>query len=154
MATLVVLAACAGTPEPTAEARGAAPVRGVDFAAETAVLESFPVQLAGRVRITNLRDEPVRLSFPDRCVAMLRIYPADGGRTVPVWDQRRAVDCEPAETTVDLPPGEVTDVPAPTVGAGEILGDSLPAGTYRVTAYLRPGGRVVEIDAGTVELRH
>jgi hypothetical protein len=38
------------------------------------------------------------------------------------------------------------------VGAATILGDSLPGGEYRITAYLRPG-QVVELEAGRVDLR-
>ena len=37
------------------------------------------------------------------------------------------------------------------VSAATILGDSLPDGEYRITAYMRPG-QVVELEAGMADL--
>lgn len=152
LAAAGLLAACAGATTAGRE-EGSPPLRGIDFVADVAVLESFPVRLAGTVRITNRRATPVRLMFPDTCVAMLRVYDGDDSRSAPVWDQRHTTSCDGDAATLEIEPGGTTEVRVPTVSAAAILGDSLPDGTYRFTAYLRPeGGRVVEVEAGIAEL--
>jgi hypothetical protein len=123
---------------------------GVEYAATLRIMESFPVQLAADVTVTNHRDEPVQIVFPDGCVALLRAYAVDGDD--PVWDQNQDVACTLALVTVDLEPGAAASYTTPTASARDILGDTLPDGTYRIEVYLRPDGDVVEIDTGTVEL--
>lgn len=145
LALPVLVSACAAS-------TGGAPdasLRGIDFLAEVA--PSSP-GLSARVTIANRRAEPVVLAFPDGCLALLRAYEGESDRLAPVWDQRDAVACDPASASIELAPGERREVPVPPVDADQILGDTLPDGTYRLTAYLRPEGRVVEVEAGTVEL--
>jgi hypothetical protein len=123
---------------------------GVEYEATLRVMESFPVQIAADVTVTNRGDEPVRIVFPDGCVALLRAFTVDGED--PVWDQNRDVACTLALVTVDLEPGASTSYTTPTSSARDILGDTLPDGNYRITVYLRPDGEVAEIDTATVEL--
>ncbi|HUP19676.1 MAG TPA: BsuPI-related putative proteinase inhibitor [Gemmatimonadota bacterium] len=130
-------------------AAGAPVVRnGVEYRADLAVMESFPVQLAGRVTITNATGAAVQLTFPDGCVALLRAYRSDAR----VWDQSSGIACTMALVQVSLAPGESRTVQAPNVSAYEILGDELPDGDYEIRVYLRPDGGEVEISAGTTQL--
>lgn len=123
---------------------------GVEYTAILRVMESFPVQIAADVTVTNRRDEAVRIVFPDGCIALLRAYEPDGDD--PVWDQSRDFACTLALVAVDLEPGASTSYTTPTSSAHDILGDELPDGTYRITTYLRPDGGSVEIDTGTADL--
>lgn len=147
---LVATAACLhdGTQAP----RDAAPIRGVDFLARIAVVEKSPTRLTGEIQVTNRRDTLVVLMFPDDCVAMLRAYETVGARVAPVWDQRETTECDGEPTRIEIGAGAVAAFRIPEVEGGAILRDSLPPGVYRFTAYLRPDGRVIEVEAGTVEL--
>ena len=63
----------------------------------------------------------------------------------------QTVACTLALVEVALAPGESQEFQTGLVSAATILGDSLPNGQYRITAYLRPG-QIVELEAGTAEL--
>ena len=76
---------------------------------------------------------------------------AYGDGTEPVWDMSGAVGCTQALVQVDLAPGGTEQFQTGLVSAATILGDNLPNGNYRITAYLRPG-EIVELDVGTVDL--
>ena len=112
------------------------------------IAESFPVQIGITVEIANESTTSQSVTFPDGCVVLMRAY--DGG-TEPVWDMGGAVACTLALVQVDLVPGENEEFQTSLVSAATILGDSLPNGEYRITAYLRPRQRV-ELDAGTADL--
>src|SRR5687767_8597909 len=58
---------------------------GIEYSGDVLVMESFPVQLAGEVTITNSGSSTRTLVFPDGCVAFLRAYRP--GESTPVWDQ-------------------------------------------------------------------
>ncbi len=112
------------------------------------IAESFPVQLGITVEIENESTTPQSVTFPDGCVVLMRAY--DSG-TEPVWDMGQTVACTLALVEVDLAPGESEEFSTGLVSAASILGDSLPNGEYRITAYLRPGP-VVELEAGVADL--
>lgn len=112
------------------------------------VAESFPVQIGLTVELENESATRRSVLFPDGCVVLMRAY--DGG-TEPVWDMGDLVACTLVLVEVDLAPGETREFEAGLVSAATILGDSLPDGEYRITAYLRPG-QIVEVEAGVVEL--
>jgi hypothetical protein len=112
------------------------------------VAESFPVQIEVTVEITNTSATSQTRTFPDGCVVLMRAY--DGGDD-PVWDMGSAVACTLALVEVTLAPGESEVFRTGLVSAATILGDTLPNGEYRVTAYLRPA-ETVEIEAGRVDL--
>ena len=61
------------------------------------------------------------------------------------------VACTLALLQVDLASGESQTFDAGLVSAATIVGDSLPNGEYRITAYLRPG-QIVELEAGVADL--
>ncbi|MDX1623788.1 MAG: BsuPI-related putative proteinase inhibitor [Gemmatimonadota bacterium] len=155
-ALVAVAGACAGNgaertgPEPGRPLEGVAERGGLEYAATIQVMESFPVQLAGTVTITNTTDERVEVTFPDGCVVLLRAYRPEGSE--PVWDQASEVACTMALVDLALEPGESREFGSPAASAADVLGDDLPDGTYRVAVYLRPGGEELEIFAGTVEL--
>ena len=136
---------------PHAPAGGAAVVRdGLEYRAETAVMESFPVQLATTVTITNRGASLVRLTLPDGCAVLLRAYRSADARA-PAYDALHNVVCTLALQEVTIPPGERQQLAARS-DAREILGDSLPDGTYHLRALVRPNGGEVEVPAGTVPL--
>ncbi len=158
---IVVLLACAGTPstpngnEPPPSNGGPSGdvvVRGdIEYRGEVAVMESFPVQLAGTVTMTNRGSDAATVVFPDGCVALLRAYRP--GEEAPVWDQANEMACTMALVPVHLAPGASKETRTPTASAYDILGDGHPDGEYRITIYLRPiEGEEVEIDAGTTQL--
>lgn len=142
---------CAGATGPP---RSIAPggLRGIDFEPDLTVRNEFPVQLSGVIEVTNRRRTPVVLTFPRGCAARLRVYEEQGSRVAPVWDQRGAGSCAPGPLTLDLAPGASSALELPAVNAHDILGDSLPAGEYRLTIYLEPDGQVIEVEAGRVDL--
>jgi hypothetical protein len=153
------LIACTGANTPASDGsmpgggspRGGAVVQdGIEYTGEVRVMESFPVQLSGRVTIANRSAETRTVTFPDGCVALLRAYRA--GEAEPVWDQSGGQMCTMALVPVELAPGASQEVPTPTASAHDILGGDLPDGEYRIAIYLRPDGGVVEIDAGATDL--
>ena len=112
------------------------------------IAESFPVQLGITVELENESTTPQSVTFPDGCVVLMRAY--DSG-TEPVWDMGQTVACTLALVKVDLPPGQSEEFITGLVSAASILGDRLPNGEYRITAYLRPG-QIVELEAGMADL--
>ncbi len=151
--------ACSGANPPTSDGErpgngsprvGVVVHDGIEYRADVAVMESFPVQLAGQLTMTNRSGDSRTVIFPDGCVALLRAYRP--GETRPVWDQADDLACTMAVVPVELDPGASHEVRTPTVSASEILDDGLPDGEYRITVHLRPDGDDVEIDAGTTDL--
>ena len=112
------------------------------------IAESFPVQLGITVELENESATPKSVTFPDGCVVLMRAY---DGRMEPLWDMGNTVACALVLVEVDLAPGESQQFQAGLVSAATILGDSLPNGEYRITAYLRPG-EIVELEAGIADL--
>lgn len=137
-------------PQPGRPLEGVAERGGLEYAATVQVMESFPVQLAGTVTITNTTDERQEVTFPDGCVVLLRAYRQEGSE--PVWDQASDIACTMALVDVALEAGESREFRSPTSSAADVLGDRLPDGSYRIAVYLRPEGEELEIFAGTVEL--
>lgn len=156
---VALLLACTGANAPSSD--GGPPVSGsphggavlqddIEYTGEVLVMESFPVQLSGRVTIVNRSQETRTVTFPDGCVALLRAYRPGGGE--PVWDQSGEQSCTMALVPVELAPGATQEVSTPTASGYDILGDDLPDGEYRIAIYLRPDRGLVEIDAGTTDL--
>jgi hypothetical protein len=114
------------------------------------VLESFPVQLRGSMRIENTQVDTTRLELGSGCPVLLRAYRE--GAAEPAWDQGNAVACTMQIQVLALGPGEVAQEEMRATDAAEILGDSLPDGTYRLATYIRVDGGTVEVPAGEVEL--
>ena len=112
------------------------------------IAESFPVQIGITVELENESTTPQSVTFPDGCVVLMRAYESG---TEPVWDMGQTVACTLALIEVDLAPGQSEEFIMGLVSASSILGDSLPNGEYRITAYLRPG-QIVELEAGVADL--
>jgi hypothetical protein len=121
------------------------------YTAETAILESFPVQLATTVRVSNVGSRPAALEFSDGCPVLLRAYRTAARTYPPVWDQERDTFCTQALQLFTLEPGNTKEFTVRT-DARQILGDSLPNGDYFLTAVVRKTGWPLELDAGQVEL--
>lgn len=146
----VLLGACAPTP-PVEDDPAPVPLRGIDFRGERAP-GSGSETIEGFVTVANRRSSAVEIAFPDPCVALLRVYEPDGDRLAAVWDQGKVRDCAGDSIAVDLAAGEERRLEIPAAPAGAILGDSLAPGRYRLTAYVRPEGRVVEVELGEADL--
>jgi hypothetical protein len=147
----LLLAACttSGAPDTAGDATGSV-VDGVRYSASTAVLESFPVQLHTTIDIANAGGAAAHLQFPSGCVVLLRAY-RGAADARPAWDQAHTAMCTMAIQMLDLAPGESRQYSTRT-DAREILGDSLPDGTYHLRAWVAVNGGVVEVPAGTVQL--
>ncbi len=138
---------------PPAADVASAPLRGLDFRAETTLVGALPDE---RVRTTvyvrNRRSTPVLLSFPISCYGLLRAYDRSA-RTAPVWEQEREASCPDMTTRLNLMPGEERTVPLADVEVRRVLGDGLSDGTYRFTVVVAPDGQVLEIEAGEKDLQ-
>ncbi len=140
-------AACEGSlsgPDPSEQLIDGITYRVTSFT----IAESFPVQLRITVELENESAIPRSVTFPDGCVVLMRVY--DSG-TEPVWDMGQTVACTLALVQLDLAPGESQEFQVGLVSAATLLGDNLPSGEYRITAYLRPG-QIVELEAGMADL--
>lgn len=113
------------------------------------VAESFPVQIGVTVAVRNRTASTQSATFPDGCVVLMRAYRGDPS---PSWDMATAFACTLALVQRDVAPGEEIEFDAGLVSAGTILGEALPSGEYRMTAYLRPGGDIVELEMGRFDL--
>jgi len=138
--------ACTGTDPAT----GAGTTGGVTYTADTRVLESFPVQLRTTVRALNSSREGARLELSSGCAVQLAAY-RDAQRTQLSWDQSRIQMCTMALQIIDIAPGAARNFEGST-DARAILGDSLPDGTYFLTAVMHVNGRKIEIPAGSATL--
>lgn len=123
----------------------------IEYRGETLSLESFPVQIATNVRLTNPGSAPASLTFPDGCVVMLLVF-RDAARSELAFDSRKVYGCTAALVPVTLAPGASKTFSGPTISAATILGDSLPNGTYYFSALIRPEGTALKLAAGSAAL--
>src|SRR5690606_18542008 len=121
------------------------------YSASTAIMESFPVQLATTVTVENIGSKPAVLEFSDGCPVLLRAYDSPEREGAPAWDQANLTVCTLAIQTITIEPRESREFKVRT-DAREILGDSLPNGRYYLTAVLRKTGWPLELDAGEADL--
>jgi hypothetical protein len=151
---LAVFAACNGNPD-VAEPPpgGSAPIvqGGIEYAADTRIMESFPVQLDTRVTMRNTSTSRARIELGSGCPVLLRAY-RDAARTRLAWDQSVGMVCTMQIQIVELAPGESSEKAAPRVSAADILGDSLPDGRYYLSAFVQVVGAPVTVPAGSADL--
>jgi hypothetical protein len=136
-------------PPPATDGASPARLRGLDFSADLEIAES-PTRLRGEVRVANRSAVSETLVFADGCPVRLRVYDVEGTRVAPIWEGPEICRAEPLALVIA--PGESATLPIPSVEAREILRPELPAAQYRVTVWLAPEDRVIEIEAGQVEL--
>lgn len=125
---------------------------GVVYRADTAILESFPVQLRPELTIRNESGSERTIRFPDGCLTLLRVYRDESRSGKPVWDQAYTVGCIQAVQEFKIAAGDSTVIRQGTISAAEILGDSLPSGRYYFTVVLRPDWQTLELAAGEADL--
>lgn len=146
---LLVVACAKNGPEAPGAAASVSDA-GIEYRAETRVLESFPVQLRTTVTMTNASAAGMDIEMPGGCPALLRAYRAqDTVRAA--FDQANVRVCTMQLLQFRLAAGESRTFEGSS-DAAEILGDSLPDGRYRLRAVMRPNGRLVEVPAGEVSL--
>jgi hypothetical protein len=145
--------ACGRDPAPAPGPAVASSVEhdGIRYTAETLVLESFPVQLHTVVTVTNAGTGERTVEMPGGCPVLLRAHPASADGGAPAWDQARDIVCTLQLMILRLGPGESRPITG-GAGAGDVLGDSLPNGRYRLSALVFPDGGTLELPAGEVEL--
>lgn len=154
-AALALALACAEEPrDPGSSAEPAPSAASADVGslrldADVLVMESFPVQLRGTLRVANPTGAPIAFDVGG-CPVFLRVYGADGGV---IWDQGDGAICTMILRTVTLEPGAAESFETGSASAADVLGEDRPDGTYRVTVYLaRIEGGQPEADAGEVAL--
>ena len=151
-ALAVLLTACsAGGDSVTDAPADSRIVDGIVYSAETAIAESFPVQLYVTVTASNSAGNAAQLVFPDGCVVTLRAYDNAERNGEPAWDQTRDLACTMAIEERTVPGGGALELRAAS-DARDVLGDSLPDGRYWLSAVLRPNGERVEVPAGSADL--
>jgi hypothetical protein len=150
VAALAALACARATAPPVAEGPPPARLRGLDFSANLKVAESSPQSVDGDVLITNRGVAPETLVFGDGCPVRLRVYEVQGSRVAPVWEGPES--CPNGPVTVAIAPGDTGTLSIPRTTVPDILRNGLSDGAYRITVWLAPDDRVIEIEAGEVEL--
>ncbi len=124
---------------------------GFEATGDLAIMESFPVQLAGSMTFENVSAE-TRTLRTGTCWPLLRAYRP--GEDEPVWDQSEEGACNLFAVREDevAPDGEVR-FESPVVSAADILDDELPDGAYEMTIYFHPlESDEIEIGLGEVDL--
>jgi hypothetical protein len=124
---------------------------GFEVTGDLAIMESFPVQLAGSMTFRNEADETLTLRT-GTCWPLLRAYRP--GEDEPVWDQSEEGACAQFAVREDeITPGGAVRFDSPVVSAADVLDDALPDGTYEMTIYFHPlDSDEIEIGLGEVDL--
>ena len=145
-------AGCNGSPDVAAPPASGAPVTqgGIEYTADTRVMESFPVQLDTRVTMRNRGAQRATIELGSGCPINLRAY-RNEARTQLAWDQSAGRVCTMQIQIVELAPGETAER-ATRASAYDILGDSLPDGRYYLSAAVQVVGNGVVVPAGSVDL--
>ena len=144
-------------------------VGDLTYSAQALVIDSVPTVLRGSAWVRSRSSEVQTLEYDGPfCWPRLRLYRSENGRLA--WDSDAIPNPDP-ETgvhwacwgtglSVRLQPHDVVKLDQKEVSIQEVLGDSLPAGSYRVTLTIRaspPRARAapvtLELAAGSVTLR-
>jgi hypothetical protein len=153
----LVIASCTATGTgdaddgvPQAPAAPGADLDALHYTADMRIMESFPVQLDARMQVHNPLPRTVALELPGGCPLTLQVF-SDSGRTRIAWDQQHAIVCTMQIQMVDLASGELREF-AVRATALDVLGDSLPDGTYHFSARLAVNDTVITRPVGSVQL--
>lgn len=161
MAALVVTA-CTTAGNPDSETQQPAPdvaaagetgratAAAMHYTADLRVMESFPVQLDARMQVHNPTTQKATLELPGGCPLLLSAY-RDAARTDLAWDQGQAIVCTQQLQIVDLAPSAQQEFTSRS-DARAVLGDSLPDGTYHMSARLVVNDTVITHTVGAVQL--
>lgn len=150
---LALLAGCNGgadVPDPPTGPSAPVIQGGIEYAADTRVMESFPVQLDTRVTMTNRTNQRTSVGLGSGCPINLRAY-RNEARTQLAWDQAQGRVCTMQIQIVDLAPGASAERNTRAT-AYDILGDSLPDGRYYLSASVAVVGNGLMVPAGSVDL--
>lgn len=138
----------ASTADPASSATPSG-VAGLVLEADVVVMESFPVQLRGTLRVENPTAAPISFDVGG-CPVFLRVYDTAGDL---VWDQGDGAVCTMILRTVTLAPEAAESFETATASAADVLGEDHPDGTYRTAVYVAlVSGSQPEADAGDVAL--
>lgn len=120
---------------------------GFRYQAEFTVRD--PDFIAVQVSITNLRDGPATLRFPDRCVVLMRVFLPGGGRQVFDQFNKTCRPDQPVTATFEPDESKIFETNALT----HFMLEDRPEGFYDISVYLRPVGQPeIEIMVGSAEL--
>jgi hypothetical protein len=150
----LLLAAAAAACQPGDDNGGHEPAErvrtadGLEYAARTALLASYPVRLRTTATVVNRGDRAATIRFDDGCPVELLVLTRAGEVR---WEQSAAEPCAEPALERSLAPGD-SAVFETLASAPAILGDSLPDDVYVLVARLRPGGRDVLVRAGRANL--
>jgi hypothetical protein len=124
---------------------------GFEATGDLAIMESFPVQLAGSMTFTNVSDR-ARTLLTATCWPLLRAYRP--GEDEPVWDQSEEGACNLFAVREDVvAPNGTVRFESPVISAADVLDDELPDGAYEMTIYFHPlESDEIEIELGEVDL--
>ena len=107
----------------------------------SAVVERNQTEVLGAVDLMNTGPDTVRLEYAGYCAIALLMYPPEAAVREPRWDSSdwwgRQGDCPQGTFHVVIPPVTLARIVAPVVDARQILGDSLPGGSYTGAVRLR-----------------
>jgi hypothetical protein len=160
-ASLIVAQACSDASAPQL-LQGAPPTTSISFPPEvhlTARIDRTntpPNSWSPVIHLTNDGTTPAPVAY-GACSVAVWIYPAVGASGVPAWDNRASstLECFATATLLFLPAGSPYDINGGTYNRA-VIGDSLPAGSYKVVVALRPetpaGAPLIVLQAGAISL--
>jgi hypothetical protein len=97
--------------------------------------------IAGQVRFHNPSRRPVTVMLRAPCSLILRAYRLSALGSVPTWDQaRRPGGCKSFPFAFSIGSRSSRALPFGPIEAAEILHDSLPVTSYRLTVFIAQSG--------------
>lgn len=134
------------------------PLEEIEF--DAVALRNPQGELFLRASIENPTVSTFVMEYAGVCAPSLLVYRDPGLTGSLLWDQlewwnSRAGGCKWLPAFLEIPTGVERHVSTPAMADADILGDSIPAGTYPVSMRLRilqPRDSTLVIPAGTVEL--
>jgi hypothetical protein len=161
VASLIVTQACSDASAPQL-LQGAPPTTTVSFPPDVHLsaridrISAPPNSWAPIIHLTNdgMTQAPVAYG---PCSVAVWIYHSGAVSGVPAWDNRASstLECFATATLLFLPPGSPYDINGGTYNR-PVIGESLPAGIYKVVVALRPetpaDAPLIVLPAGTISL--
>ena len=125
-------------------------VAQLSYRANAEVTPAPAESIAVTVAITNIGPDSMRTTASLYCPVVFQLRDIGNPTGPPRWDGRDTT-CPATGRAVTLGPGQV-ELLRTTAPVGNVMGDSLPAGRYHVTAIFELDGRVITRFAGALTL--